>query len=166
MKETENIKALIKLLDDPDSNVYHTVSGNLIDMGKDIIPELESIWENTLDSLLQERIEGIIDSIEFKNTKNIFRNWINNGAEDIIEGAYCLAKFQYPDLEFTEITGKIDEIARDVWMEINNNLTALEKVRVINHIIYDIYKITKNTINYAFHFFPPNQSPFNFAIAY
>ncbi len=148
MKSTENIHALIKLLDDPDVNIYDTVSGNLIGMGKSVIPQLESVWENTLDSKLQERIEYIIDLIEFKNTKKEFNNWVTNGAKDIIEGVYYVAKFQYPDLVFTEVTSKIDNISRDVWIEINDNLTALEKVRVINHIIFEVYKLTKNTTNY------------------
>ena len=98
MKDQENIKALIKLLDDPDTNIYDTVSGNLVGMGKSIIPELETVWESTLDNKLQERIEYIIDVIEFKNTKNEFKNWIYNGSFDIVEGAYYVAKFQYPDL--------------------------------------------------------------------
>ena len=148
LKEKENINALIKLLDDPDANVYNTVSGNLINMGKDIIPQLESVWENTLDSHLQERIESIIDNIEFKNTKAEFKNWLLNGAHNVVEGVYHISKFQYPDLVFTDVTKQIDEIARDVWMEINDNLTALEKVRVMNHIIYEIYKLSKNTSNY------------------
>lgn len=148
MKEKGNIDALIKLLDDPDIGVYDTVSGNLIDMGKGVIPELESVWENTLDSKLQERIESIIDLIEFNNTKSEFRNWIKNGSKNIIEGAYLIAKFQYPDLVYTDVASKINEIKRDVWVEINDNLTALEKVRVLNHIIFEVYKLTKNTSNY------------------
>jgi regulator of sirC expression with transglutaminase-like and TPR domain len=148
MKGKGNIEALIKLLDDPDVGIYDTVSGNLVDMGKDVIPELESVWESTLDTKLQERIEQIIDLIEFNNTKAGFRNWLLNGAIDIVEGAFHVAKFQYPDLSYTEITRTINEIKKDVWLEINDNLTALEKVRVLNHFIYDVYKLSKNSSNY------------------
>ena len=144
----ENINALIKLLDDPDINVYDMVSGNLVNLGLRIIPELESVWENTLDTKLQERIETIIDLIHFRNTKQEFENWVKNNHKDIVEGVFYIAKFQYPDLTFKEITDKIDEISRDVWIELNNNLTALEKVRVLNHIIFEVHKFTKNTTNY------------------
>jgi hypothetical protein len=39
------LKALIQLLDDPDTGVYENVSSRLISFGKNVIPHLECEWE-------------------------------------------------------------------------------------------------------------------------
>jgi regulator of sirC expression with transglutaminase-like and TPR domain len=47
-----------------------------------------------------------------------------------------------------EILNPLEKIKHDAWIEINENLTALEKVRILNHIIYDVHKFSGNTTNY------------------
>ncbi len=42
MQSTREIDALLKLLDDPDQEVYTAISAKILDFGKDIIPNLES----------------------------------------------------------------------------------------------------------------------------
>ena len=49
------------------------------------------------------------------------------------------------DLSFKEIDNQIDKIRKDIWLELNNNLTALEKVRIINYFMFDVLKFQKNT---------------------
>jgi len=48
MPKTEEIKALFTLIDDPDEEVFSTISNRLLDYGTPIIPDLENLWENTL----------------------------------------------------------------------------------------------------------------------
>ena len=59
-----------------------------------------------------------------------------------------VSKYQYPDLDEEHVRKQIELIRRDVWLELNSNLTAYEKVRVINHILFDVYNFTGNTTNY------------------
>jgi regulator of sirC expression with transglutaminase-like and TPR domain len=65
-----------------------------------------------------------------------------------LEGAILIAKYQYPDLDEERIINKIEVIKRDIWLELNPNLTALEKVRVMNHIIFEIHGYSGNTANF------------------
>lgn len=147
MTEKE-INALITLLDDPDKDIYQAISQTLMDKGIAIVPDLEKAWENSAVSAVQDRIEYIIQKIQLNHVHSSLVVWLNNGATDLLEGAYIIAKYQYPDLGFFEILNIIDKIKHDVWLEINDNLTALEKVRVINHILFDIHKFTANNSNY------------------
>lgn len=144
MKETE-IKALITLLDDPSRDVFETVTVNLINKGTVIIPDLEKAWENSDDELHQERLEDIIRKIQYNHSIKAFRNWIGSGHKDLLMGVYLLARFRYPDLQYSEVTKQIEKIGKDVWIELNDNLTALEKVRILNHIIFDIHGFTRNS---------------------
>ena len=78
MDSTKEINALLHLIDDPDEDVYNTVSDKIISFGKGIIPNLESLWENTNDEEIQERIETIIHKLHFRDLAAAFTDWKND----------------------------------------------------------------------------------------
>src|SRR5665213_373242 len=141
------IHALISLLDDPDEQVYSQIKDKLLQLGEDVIPVLESAWENSFDTVLQNRIEGIIHRIQFDNIRRSLREWALPEQQDLLTGALLIARYQYPDLDETAIRKHVEQIKQDIWLELNNNLTALEKVRVINHILFDVHNFSANTQN-------------------
>lgn len=147
MTEKE-INALITLLDDPDKDIYQAISNTLLDKGIEIVPDLEKAWESSPASSVQDRIESIIQKIQLNHIHKSLTMWLNNGANDLLEGAFIIAKYQYPELGFYEVINAIEKLKHDVWLEISDNLTALEKVRVINHILFDIHKFSANNSNY------------------
>jgi len=65
MQQTKEINALFTLIDDPDHEVYSTVSEKIVEFGKGIIPNLEDLWENTLSEDVQERIEMLIHRLHY-----------------------------------------------------------------------------------------------------
>jgi regulator of sirC expression with transglutaminase-like and TPR domain len=67
---------------------------------------------------------------------------------DLWEGAVLVARYQYPDLNEEKLLKQIQIIKQDVWLELNENLTALEKIKVINHIMFDVHRYGGNTENY------------------
>lgn len=140
------LQALISLLDDPDDKIFGEIRGKLISFGDDIIPHLESAWESSFDHLLQNRIENIIHFLQFDTVKKELANW-KDSDRDLIEGAIIVSKYQYPDIEVEEIRNFIKQITQDVWLELNESLTALEKVKVINRIVFDSYGFYGNTKN-------------------
>lgn len=160
MTDENKIRALLQLLDDPNEEIYMHVSKNIIKQGIEIIPELEKTWETSLNEILQHRIENLIQEIQFTTTQNKLIEWKESGAMSILEGAYLIAKYQYPDLKFEYIEKLFEIIRRDVWLEINNNLTALEKTRVINHIFYEIHNFAGNSTN----FYAPQNSYINLVL--
>ncbi len=154
---SKEIEAIITLLDDPDNEIFSEISKNLLDKGDAVIPELEKAWERTLNEDVQERIETLINDIQFNTVEKNLLNWYMSGGNDLLEGAYWVARFQYPALQFEELTVQIDRIRRDIWLELNNNLTALEKVRIINHILFEVYRFSGNNTN----FYAPQNSFIN-----
>ena len=149
MGESINIEinALIRLLDDPDSVVFDTVSSKLQEKGIDIIPELERAWEMALNEEVQSRLENIIQKIQTVFVKEKITEWISREKPDLLEGVYYIAKSRYPELNFLEIENSIENIKKDAWLEINENLTALEKVKVLNHILFKTHKFSINSSN-------------------
>jgi regulator of sirC expression with transglutaminase-like and TPR domain len=146
---TDNeLNALINLLEDPDEVVFVTVKDQILSMGSDVIPALENVWENTFNNSLQGRIEDIIHTIQMEQVKAELLLWVETGGNDLLAGTLLISRYQYPDLDTEQVRKQIDLIKRDVWLEINPNLTAYEKVKVINHILFDVYNFSGNTSNY------------------
>ena len=67
-------------------------------------------------------------------------NWVKFHSNDLIKAFLLISKFRYPDLDEEKYLQHIEKLKQDIWLEMNENLTALEKVKVLNHIFYDIYK--------------------------
>src|SRR6185436_11132002 len=133
------IDSLIKLLDDTDVEVYQQIESQLVTYGKDVIPILESAWSRSMDALMQQRIENIIHKIQLDDLQHSLRVWANAGGHDLIKGALLVARYQYPDLNEENIRVQLEKITRDAWLEMNDNLTALEQVKVLNKIFFDIH---------------------------
>ena len=144
----KSLRAMILLLEDPDEHVFTEIRGQLLSMGNEVIPALENIWESTFNNTLQSRIEDIIQKIQFNSTSEELKLWAATGGIDLLQGTILIARYQYPDLDEEHIRNQIEMIRKDVWLELNPNLTAFEKVRVINHILFDVYHFTGNTSNY------------------
>ena len=147
MNERE-LQAILTLLEDPDTEIYETLYQSLMKKGLDVVPDLEKAWEVSENSEIQNKIENLIHKIQLNFVQKNLSNWIKDGAVNLIDGAYIIARYQYPDLEMDEILNPLEKIKHDAWIEINENLTALEKVRILNHIIYDVHKFSGNTTNY------------------
>lgn len=149
MKDDENeLRAMIMLLEDPDENIFTEIRERLLTRGSLIINTLEDVWESTFNPNLQRRIENIIQEIQFNEVKEELRLWADTGGSDLLQGTIMIARYQYPDLDEEEIRRQIELIKKDIWLEINPNLTAFEKIKVLNHILFDVYNFTGNTTNY------------------
>jgi len=138
------LEALMNLLEDPDTQVFDTVSNRLIELGEEVVNPLERRWELTLKPELQGKIENVIKQIQFNTLRRGMDSWRSTGGNDLLYGAFLVAKFQYPELSFDPFNQQLEKIKRDIWLELNNELTALEKVKVINYFMYEIHKFDKS----------------------
>jgi hypothetical protein len=149
MLNNREIVALIKLIDDPDEQVFSMIKGKLESIGEDIIPYLENAWEQqSLGIVFQNRIESIIHGIQFDSTYAKLKSWKEKGGENLLEGAFLISRYQYPDFDEEKIRKLIKQMIQDVWLELNDYLTALEKVKIINHILFDVHGFSPNTTNF------------------
>ncbi len=138
------IQALVKLLDDPDHSVHLPVIERLVELGRPAVQVLEHTWESAPDRRIQATIENVILKIQQEGVKKDLKDWADCRGEQLIFGAYLIARSQYPDLEFEEVDRKIETLRNEIWLELNNHLTAMEKVRVINHFLFSVHKFNRS----------------------
>lgn len=148
MIENKEITALFHLIDDPDIEVYSTVSDKIISFGKAIIPNLENLWEHTPEEDVQQRIESLIHKLHFKDLTNDFINW-KNGSCDLLQGALLTAQYHYPEMQALQALQEMEKMRRNIWLELNNYLTPLEKINVVTSIYYNYYKQKGVEIDYT-----------------
>lgn len=147
MTATSELPALINLLDEPDENAFGLIREKIFSFGTEAVPGLEKALENTFDTLVQERIEGIIRRIRQEGLYHEFVNWVNLGSSDLMKGFMLVTRTQYPDLDPIEMASRIEQLKVDIWLELNENLTALEIIKVINHILFTVHHFDGNKEN-------------------
>ena len=147
MQENREISALFHLIDDPDEEVFSSVSERIVSLGRAIIPNLEHLWENTPDESVQGRIEMLIHKLHFRDLVNDFTNW-KNGSCELLQGALLAARYRYPEMIATTTLQEMEKIRRNIWLELNSYLTPLEQINVITGILYSYYKMKGNEVAY------------------
>lgn len=148
MKKSNEIEALIHLLDDPDLNIYNHVRHKLLGYGSEAVGLLEEAWGQSLDLLLQERIENIVHTIQFTEVKNDLNLWYQSGAFDLLQGALIINRYQFADLDEQHLINQIEDIKREVWMGLQEEMSSIEKVKWINHVFYNQFGFRGNIKNH------------------
>ena len=152
-----NIESLISLIDDQDDTVFELVQRQILNIGKDVLPLLDKALEQSSGDLMTLRLKDLISQLNLLKAREEIREWKNNNSRNLYEGLSILARFEYPKLDIEKITQSINKIRQELWLEINDNMTALEKVRILNHLFFDIHMFRGDSKNY----FAPENSYLN-----
>jgi len=148
MVDPTEINSLIRLLDDPDTEIFEHIHEKLISYGSEVIGYLESAWEQAFDPIQQERIANLVHEIQFGIVKDELRLWYQGGAFDLLLGVLTINKYQYPDLDEQKVINQIEAIKRDIWLQLIYDSSAAEQVKLINHVFYNIHGFSGNTSNH------------------
>ncbi len=142
------IQALISMIDDPDPKVFREIYLKIIQMGYDALPFVEEAETSTEDKNLGERIAQIKHGIRYEQLSADLFAWTASPEKDLLSAWLSVSRYSYPDICDNEIRKEIAAIRRDVWLEVNENLTALEQIKVLNHVFYGIHRFQGNLEDY------------------
>ncbi|HMC97959.1 MAG TPA: transglutaminase-like domain-containing protein, partial [Flavobacteriales bacterium] len=118
-------------------------------LGGNVVPVLERAWEyDEFGDLFRNRIEDILHTIHLAAVTDRLKAWKAGGGEDLLEGALIISRYRYPDMDEHKVKARLASIRQDIWLELNDHLTAFEKVRVFNHIFFQIHGFKGNKRNY------------------
>lgn len=137
----EHLNLLIHLLDDPDQEAFQQVSTEILTLGLPAVEPLEEAWFNTSDQLTRQRIEELVHNIQYEGLFRELSVWSSAGGFDLLRGFLIATRFQYPNLDEEKLLVDLNKLTRSVWLELNENLTSLEKVKVLNHVLFGINEI-------------------------
>lgn len=144
MQTLRELDALIKLLDDPDINIYRDVEHRILSFGIQAREHLKSASFEVTDYTSRQRLEYLIAKINLDYVKVELKKWREENQDDLLAGMLLIAEFRYPELNREKVRNQVDLIRKDAWLELNNNLTALEQVKILNHVFFDIHGFHEN----------------------
>lgn len=138
------VSALINMLDDPDERVFVAVSNQLISLGREVLPAVETTLDNCFDDVLLERLTMIRDLIYRDTLAEELSYWSKQDENDLLKGFMIASRTDNWHLDDVEILSQMAAIRTDVWIELHEGLTAMENIRVINHVLYNIHRFEAN----------------------
>ncbi len=133
------VQALISLLDDTDQEVVQQVTERLLSYGELVLPFLEDRYLSEQQATIQGKIHSIIDQIQNASLHSQLQAWAEGGGVDLFEGYFLITKFRYPELNRQTLNNLIDKIKLDAWLELSFQLSALDKIRILNRVFYDVH---------------------------
>lgn len=136
--------SLIRLLDDPDPLVYRSVEKKILDLGPAMLPHLEEALKRTMNREAHQRMESIVRILQFEQVKNDLKEWLEGPRLDLLTGTWLIERYQFPDVSLDQYKARLKPLRDEIWLEINDQLTALEKVRIINTILFERHDIGLN----------------------
>lgn len=142
MSKSGEIAALINLIEDPDEFVYQTVTERFIEHGKPIIPVLKEQLDFTENLEVQKRIEEILFKISLTVLENSFENWGILSENGLKHASILISHFLDNETDKDDVLFELEKIKRSIWIELNDYLTPLEEINVINKVLFSIYKFS------------------------
>lgn len=155
LKLDNEIIALLQLVDDPDPEVYDVVSQKILAYGTAVIPHLEQLWEFADESLAQTRIEELIHQAQYQQLQTELLRWAKLEKPSLLDAGLIISKYRYPELDKEMVLHEFELMRRNIWLELNNFLSPLEQINIINGIIFNFFRIHGHelTVHDPKHFF-------------
>lgn len=146
--EAGSITALLSLLDDPDEEVYQQIRLQFLKLGEEAIPRLEECLYESNEPLVIMRTQELLGGLRRQKALEKLKAWQNSQQDDLLAAMIIIDQLRYPDTERQEIENQIDRIKLDVWLEMHYDLTSFEKVKILNHIFFEVHHFKGNNEDY------------------
>lgn len=139
---------MLSLIDDPDEAVFETVCERFIQIGKPVVATLEQYDEQFLDATVHDRIALVIHKINFNEFCTELIMWCQDYDKELLYGGVLLSKYVDPQNNPIIIFQEIERIRRSIWLELNSYLTPLEKINIVNNIIFKHFKFKGSVVDF------------------
>lgn len=134
----------MSLTDEPNENLYCIIADKILSCGGRILPLLKKNLVKAKDDFHYKRIENLIYNIEYQDVILKLKTWHSNRQHDLLEPYFILSRHRFPNLDWNRIGFQSIMIVEQVEQELNENLTPLEQIKTINHVIYDVNGFNAN----------------------
>ena len=135
------IEALIRLLEDPNNQVFEQVKNELVKIGDDALSSLENAAQkNSFGDEFNERVVSLINEIQRNVLKDELIQWINSEEKDLLLGSIIVSKHHDTYLEDSLVYDTIQSLRRAIWLEFNDYQTSFEQIKIFNRIFFGVSK--------------------------
>lgn len=131
------IEALVRLLGDPDENVARTIRRHFFELGPAALPFLQRAGEDP-DPLIRERAKGLVQEVRHREVDTAFQAFAArpDGALDLEEGTFLLARSEYPELNVHAYRGRLDEMAAEIGQRLKHARRPETVIQTFNDYLF------------------------------
>lgn len=129
-----------KLMADPDPEVWKVLLQRFTELGVEVLPQLEKLWENTMQEQVQMRAEEAINLIRRQNTLKLLKNWLKS-PQELGVGMEILHRHFFPHLDWENLMQRIKNWVSYLPIEQRNSGNATEQIKLLNHLLYEVKKL-------------------------
>lgn len=139
---------MVSLLDDPDPEIYRRVQQDLDALGVHAVAQLEELWIQTEEVKERRSLEMVIYRLRWNDIQCQLTAWLEGDRSDLLSALCIIARYQYPNLDEQAVRQTLQALRIEVWMGLNEQMTALEQVRHLNFVLFRVHKFRGNTDEY------------------
>jgi regulator of sirC expression with transglutaminase-like and TPR domain len=143
------INALLNLIEDPDEEIFKSITQRFVGFGTAVIPYLEEFKEGNEDEDQLQKIDQIISAISLTTLSTSIQQWKTEDQQDILEASTLLSTYINKEFNREEYLFEIEKLRKSIWLELNDYLTPLEEINVINKILFGYYQYKGLETNYT-----------------
>lgn len=148
MINKDEIEAMLYLLDDSDERVVEEIESRILAEGPEVLPILNEYWNADNNPERIASIHSLIKQIKQRSIVEDMRAWLMDSESDLLEGMIIIEKIANPNLDKQLLENKLDKIKLDAWLELKYDLTSFEKIKILNHILFDVHELSGDTESY------------------
>lgn len=139
---------MVSLLDDPDPGIHLRVQQDLDALGVHAVAQLEELWIQAEEVKERRSLEKVIHRLQWNDIQCHLTVWLEGDRSDLLSALCIIARYQYPNLDEQAVRQTLQAIRIEVWMGLNEQMTALEQVRHLNFVLFRVHKFRGNTDEY------------------
>jgi regulator of sirC expression with transglutaminase-like and TPR domain len=149
MFNENKIKALIELLDDEDEIVWKSSLEELHKIDATQLEQLNNLLNDLQFTDIQyARVLSASKKIKFDYISNQLVDWKNNHTDNLVKALAIICNIKYDDITENSINLELEKLRLDAWLEFHYDLTAFEKVKIINYILFQLHGFKGDEINF------------------
>ena len=134
-------QAFCQLIDDPSPKVREAIIQHLQDCGTEAIIWLREL-ANSSDSSITHHAEALLSDLAFSNPVSEFFGFICSLKYELETGIFLMSRAAYPSLKINDWVTGLNRIAQRCRELITEPMTAREKCRILNRVIFFEYEFT------------------------
>ena len=144
----KKMKALLRLLSDPNEQVATTIQDQLVQCGQSVLPHLTEAEQQ--DPTLRPRVTYIREEIQFGTLKKEFQQCCSEHRDfiDLEMGAFLIAKSEYPTLKVANYIQVIQNLADEVRGRLKATESPIQRIQDFNQFLFEEKGFRGNRTDY------------------
>ena len=138
MKNSNELQVLMRLIDDPDEEIFDEVCKKLLLYDDEALPVLDAELHKATTQFAIDRLQEIRNQIALRVAARKLLTWKHSEEASLLQAWLYISQYLNADLDENYVKWQFDALVEQVEAEMNKNLTLLGKINVLNHIVFGV----------------------------